>query len=727
MGITVDEARGLFHLQSKGSSYVIGIERGLLLHLYWGKRLREYQGSAAHRFYYRCFSPNPTLEDRTFSPDTLPLEYSTAHGQDFRPPALSVVHGDGGGTCNFLYCGYSIIKGKQPLSGLPAVYVEDAGEAETLELVLNDEISALELVLSYTVFENYNAICRNARLINHGDAAISLHGMLSCQVDMREDAYDVISLWGGHINEQNIQRTPVPHGTFEVGSLRGASSHQFSPFMALCSPQANEWQGEVYAMSFVYSGNFVARTHHDQFGLIRMQVGISDFSWKLEPQQQFTTPETVMVYSCEGLSGMSHTYHRLYRRRLARGFWRDRERPVLLNNWEATYFDFDGEKLLGIAKKAAELGVELFVLDDGWFGKRNSDLSSLGDWVPNSEKLGCSLGELSQQINDCGLGFGLWIEPEMVNEDSDLFRLHPDWVLKSPRYPNSYTRSQLVLDLSRTEVCEYIIESVSAVLRSANISYVKWDMNRHISEAGSPSLPADRQGEVRHRYMLGLYHVLETLTSRFPEVLFESCSGGGGRFDAGMLYYMPQTWTSDNTDAICRLSIQYGTSLVMPPISMGAHVSSVPNHQMNRVSDLSTRGAVAMSGCLGYELDLSKLSDTEQRQVAQQIAEYKDLRRTVQFGDFYRLLNPYEGNEAAWNFVSSDGSEIYTVYVLMQAKPAPPLRLLKLAGLDSNGWYEDLQSGTVYGGDELMQAGLALPLLTSDAQALTFRFRRVSI
>lgn len=726
MGIVVDAAERFFHLQSAACSYVIGIERGYPVHLYWGKRLRAWNGSAPLHFYDRGFSPNPTAEDRTFSPDSLPLEYSTAHGLDYRPPALRMEHADGGESCQFSYSGYRIVEGKPPLEGLPAVYVENTAEASTLELDFEDDISNLTLTLSYTVFEALPVICRHTKLHNRGKSAISLSALLSAQVDLREDEYELINLWGGHIKEQNIQRLPVPHGTTETGSLRGASSHQFSPFLALCTPQTNEQQGEVYAMSLVYSGNFVARTHRDQFGSVRMQMGIhdADFRWRLEPDERFTAPETVLVYSSEGLGGMSRCYHRLYRSRLARGYWRDRVRPILVNNWEATYFDFSGAQLLEIARKGAQLGAELFVLDDGWFGKRNSDLAALGDWTANEEKLGCTLAELADAVNALGLDFGLWFEPEMVNEDSALYRAHPDWVLKAPRYPAGYGRAQLVLDLSRQDVCAYIIEAVSAVLSAANIRYVKWDMNRHIAQAGSALLPAKRQGEVRHRYMLGLYQILETLTTRFPQVLFEGCSGGGGRFDAGLLHYMPQIWTSDNTDAISRLKIQYGTSLVMPPIATGAHVSAVPNHQLGRSSDLRTRGAVAMSGNLGYELNLARLDETEQMQIQRQITRYKQLRETVQFGDFYRLLSPFEDNDTAWCFVAADGSEVFAVYVRAQAQPAAPVRLLRFAGLDPDASYRSTRTGKSFGGDELMQAGIALPLSLGDGQSVTFHFKR---
>jgi alpha-galactosidase len=465
----------------------------------------------------------------------------------------------------------------------------------------------------------------------------------------------------------------------------------------------------------VYSGNFLAQVEVDQFRTARVSMGINpfDFTWLLESGESFQTPEVVMVYSDQGLNGMSQTYHELYRTRLARGSFRDRERPILINNWEATYFDFNEEKIMNIARTAAELGIELFVLDDGWFGERDDDRRSLGDWTVNRRKLPNGLDGLAKQVNELGLQFGLWIEPEMVSPNSELYRKHPDWCLHVPNRPRSEGRNQLVLDYSRQDVCDYMIETISNVLASAPITYVKWDMNRHMTEVGSAALPPERQRETAHRYMLGLYRVMEEITSRFPHILFESCSGGGGRFDPGILYYMPQTWTSDNTDAVSRLKIQYGTSLVYPISVMGAHVSAVPNHQVGRMTSLTMRGHVSMSGNFGYELDITKLTETEKQIIKEQVAFYKDVRRLVQFGTFYRLLSPFEGNEAAWMFVSEDQSEALVAYFRVLAEANAPLSYLRLKGLDPNQDYE-IEGLGVYGGDELMYAGVALPYRLGD-------------
>ncbi len=456
-----------------------------------------------------------------------------------------------------------------------------------------------------------------------------------------------------------------------------------------------------------------------------MGINPFDFEWKLEPGEEFQTPEMVMVYSADGLGGMSRIYHRLYRIRLCRGMHRDRTRPVLVNNWEATYFQFDADKIENIAKVGQDLGIELFVLDDGWFGYRDNEDSSLGDWKVDYRKLPGGLADLASRVNRLDMQFGLWFEPEMVSPDSDLYRAHPDWCLHVPERRRTEARKQLILDLSRADVCDYLIESVSSVLRSAPITYVKWDMNRNMTEIGSALLPPERQRETAHRYMLGLYRVLESITTAFPEILFESCSGGGGRFDPGMLHYMPQTWTSDNSDAISRLRIQYGTSLVYPISTMGAHVTAVPNHQVHRITSLKTRGDVAMSGNFGYELDLTQMSDEEKEQVKVQVQQYKEIRHMVQFGDFYRLRSPFEGNDTAWMMVSADGSEAFAVYVRVMAEPNAPLDWLKFNGLDAGAKYRVADSGAVYGGDQLMYAGLPIPGLHGDYQSFVWHFNKI--
>ncbi|MGB3721144.1 MAG: alpha-galactosidase, partial [Hyphomicrobiaceae bacterium] len=537
-----------------------------------------------------------------------------------------------------VYDSHRIVPGKPKLPGLPATYVERDDEAETLEITMKDPASGLAVVLSYTVFEKWNAIARSARLINNGSTAIEVQRALSMSVDFAHDRYDLLQLSGAWARERYVHRRPLVPGLQAVESRRGSSSHVQNPFVALLERGADEDHGGVYGVSLVYSGNFTAGVEVDQFHSPRLFIGINpfDFGWRLEPGESFQTPEAVLVFSAEGLGGMSRKYHDLYRSRLCRGTFRDKTRPILVNNWEATYFNFDADKIEAIARAGKELGIELFVLDDGWFGKRDSDNSSLGDWFVDRRKLPNGLEDLVQRVRNLDMQFGLWFEPEMVSPDSELYRAHPDWCLHIEGRRRTEARQQLILDLSREDVQDYIVKTISGILSSAPITYVKWDMNRNMTEIGSAKLPPERQRETAHRYMLGLYSVLDRITSAFPHVLFESCSGGGGRFDPGMLYYMPQTWTSDNTDAISRLKIQYGTSIVYPVSAMGAHVSAVPNHQVGRVTPLETRGHVALSGNFGYELDLTKFTEEEKEIVKAQIALYKEIRHLVQFGDFYR-------------------------------------------------------------------------------------------
>ncbi|OMD57500.1 alpha-galactosidase [Paenibacillus odorifer] len=729
MGIYYDDSRKVFHLQSEKSSYIIEMIKGVIpAHVYWGPQLagREFQHPL--NLVERCsFSPTYLQEDKNISLDTLPSEFPSYGNGDFREPALEVHLVDGTTVTDFRYKSYTINKGKPALKGLPATYVESDEEAETLEIVLQDDKTGLIAALSYTVFNDQDVITRSVRIENLGKDNLVLKRVLSANVDFHDSDYEMLQLSGTWTRERHIHKRPLVPGIQRIDSKRGSSSHQQNPFMALLAKDATEDHGEVYGFSLVYSGSFLAQAEVDQYGISRVGIGIQpfNFQWLLEPGESFQAPEAVLVRSSEGLGGLSRTYHRLYRTRLCRGEFRDSKRPILINNWEATYFNFNADKIKEIAKAGKELGLELFVLDDGWFGKRDNDDSSLGDWVEDRRKLPEGLGKLGEDITAMGMEFGLWFEPEMVSPESDLYREHPDWCLHVPGHKSSLARQQLVLDLSRKDVCDYIVESVSSVLSSAPITYVKWDMNRNMTEIGSALLPAERQRETAHRYILGLYDVLERIVSRFPHILFESCSGGGGRFDPGMLYYMPQTWTSDDTDAVERLKIQYGTSMVYPASSMGAHVSAVPNHQVHRITPLETRGHVAMSGNFGYELDLTKLTEAEREDIRKQVSEYKELRMLIQYGDFYRLLSPFEGNETAWMFVSADKKEAFATYFQVLAGPNPPLRRLRLKGLDPAKSYKLELNGGVYRGDELMHFGLTLPQLEGDFRSLLFVLREV--
>jgi alpha-galactosidase len=714
MTITYIEDNQIFHLQSKDMSYIIQLKDGFPLHVYWGKKLRI-DGNLNRLHHYPDFA----------SIDRLPQEYPQYGTGDFRNPAYQVRLEDGSRITELVYKSHTIIEGKPKLSGLPAVYVESDKESQTLEIEMVDNYSGLTVRLSYTVFEEYNAISRSVQFVNDGSKLVALERALSASVDFSDYDYEMVYLSGGWAREANMKRRPLDTGLTTIESRRGASSAQFNPFMALVRPTTDEDQGEVFGFSLVYSGNFVAEAEVDYLFSTRVSIGINpfDFEWLLEPGQSFQTPEAIMVYSSEGLGGMSRTYHRLYRTRLCRGIHRDQERPILVNNWEATYFDFNAEKIESIAASGAELGIELFVLDDGWFGRRNDDTTSLGDWVEDRNKLPDGLTNLAERVNELGLLFGLWFEPEMVSPDSDLYRKHPDWCIHVEGRRRTEARTQLMLDLSRPEVCDYLFKSLSEIFSTVPISYVKWDMNRNMTEIGSATNSANRQKETAHRYMLGLYGLLEKLHQQFPQILFESCASGGGRFDPGMLHYMPQTWTSDNTDAIERLKIQYGTSMIYPVSTMGAHISDVPNHQMHRIVSLVTRGDVAMSGNFGYEMDLTTFSEEEKVIAKGQVARYKEIRSLVQQGDLFRLKSPFEGNETSWMFVSEDKREALVFYFQVLAEPNPPLKKLKLKGLDPDLDYRIDEEELIYGGDRLMHSGLHIPSLHGDFVSVCFHLK----
>ena len=726
--IIYNQDNNTFILNSNNTSYILKVlDSGHLAHLYWGRRLRSTNLDYVIRSRnWGSFLAN-TDNKENFMLEAIPQEYPGYGATDLRSPAVELQFSDGTSATDFRYVSHKIYEGKNKLEGLPATYTENDEEATTLEIVLKDTLKPVEIVLTYSIFKEFDAITRNVKVRNMGQEDIKILRVLSANVDFNDDNFDMIQLSGSWARERHFVRQPLRSGSQSIESRRGASSHAQNPFMALARKDTTETKGDIYGFSFVYSGNFLANVEVDMFYNSRVQIGINpfDFSWLLKENEEFQSPEAVLVYSPNGVTGMSHIYHNLYGKRLARGEHRDKVRPILINNWEATYFDFNETSIKNIAKEASNLGMELFVLDDGWFGKRNNDDCSLGDWFVNEDKIKGGLGKLSKEINDMGLQFGLWFEPEMVCPVSELYEKYPDWCIHIPGRTRSEARMQLILDLSRDDVCDYIIETLSKVLSSASISYVKWDMNRNMTEIGSAKLPPERQRELPHRYMLGLYRIMEELTTAFPHILFESCSGGGGRFDPGMLYYMPQTWTSDNTDAIERLKIQYGTSLVYPNVSMGCHVSAIPNHQVHRMTPLNTRGVVAMSGNFGYELDITKLSDEEKEMIKEQIKNYKEIRETIQFGDYYRLSSPFESNDVAWMFVSKDKKEVVVSFVRQSALPHPKFESLKLVGLEEDASYEIVGEDAVFFGDELMYVGLNVPELVGDYAAKMWVLRKV--
>jgi alpha-galactosidase len=706
-----------FHLRNSWMSYVLAVyENGALGQLYMGPALARGRS-------YRHLVPD---EFRGFSNrlgDPVPLEYPTSGGGDYRIPAIVVEQADGATVLDLGYVDHRIVHGKPPRPGLPATYVEEEDEATTLEVELADDPSGTAVTLTYTIFRDVPAVARSATIRNGGSGTVRVRCAMSASLDLPDGDWELVHLSGTWARERHLRTRRLELGRQSISSSHGSSGHQHNPFLALQRPNTVEDSGEAIGLSLVYSGNFLAEAEVEPFGTVRVRLGIDPetFTWTLEPGATFVTPEAVIVHSDAGLGALSDAYHRLYRERLARGPWRDRPRPVLVNNWEGTYFDFNEERLLAMASVARDLGIELFVLDDGWFGRRDNDDSSLGDWLVDRRKLPNGIDGLARQVEAMGLRFGLWIEPEMVSPRSELFAAHPDWAIGVPGRGRTEGRQQYVLDMSRPEVVDHLYAVLSGVLGGAPISYVKWDMNRYITEPYSLSLPPTRQGEFFHRHVLGVYALYARLTAAFPEILFESCAGGGGRFDPGLLAYAPQAWTSDDTDAVERLAIQWGSSLVYPLSSMGAHVSAVPNHQVGRITPISTRAAVAFFGVFGYELDTTALTEDERRQVGEQVAFYKAHRDVLQRGRFLRLRGPFDGdgNDTAWMALSDDARRgVVGVYQVLN-RPVPGPDRLRLRGLDRRLSYrvsawppgQDGLARTnagVRGGDELMQAGLLL-------------------
>ena len=705
MPIHLSSDQRTFCLSGGSVTYILHIdEDNRLLCPYWGPRLPDDAFSYNPKDYFSFISFDLPVS-------RLPLDLPTCGTGWYGTPAVAALNAHGDDVTDLRVVSFRVFPGKPSLPGLPATYTESPEEADTLFILLEDSLTGLQVEAACTVFADSGAIARSLNIRNAGKQPLRLTSVLSASVPFWNGNLDLIHLKGAWAKERAVVRTPAGEGEYRISSARGASGHEENPFLALCDRNTDEFSGRVWAVSIVYSGSFQASCVVDNTEHARLSIGLNPavFSWLLEPGESFQSPEAVLVFSDAGLNGMSQQFHALYRTRLVRGFWRDRSRPVLINNWEGTYFDFSEERLLAIAEKAKEIGVELFVLDDGWFGRRDSDNCSLGDWTVNLRKLPSGLSGLSEKINALGLRFGLWFEPEMVSPDSDLYRAHPDWCLHVPGRNRTEARNQLILDLSRPCVQDYIVSAVSSVLSSASIGYVKWDMNRNMTEAFSEALPPERRMETQHRYMLGLYRVLEAVTSAFPDILFESCSGGGGRFDPGMLYYMPQTWTSDDTDAAERLKLQYGTSFVYPASAMGAHVSAVPNHQTGRSVSLRMRGDVALSGNFGFELDLTQMSPEDLAEAADLVSRVKSLRDLTRTGTFWRLLSPFEGTETAWAFVSVDRSEVlFCTFRTLSVPNMAPLRV-RLRGLRPDAWYK-AEDGAAYHGSVLMNYGLIVPL-----------------
>lgn len=698
-----------FHLLNGLISYIFQVsDDGKLLQLYYGKSLPEADYSHLVESQHRPMTTYRREGDLLYSLEHVRQEFPEYGGTDFRHPAVSLRQENGSALTDFVYKSHEIRWGKPDLPGLPATYANQAHDCQTLLITLLDEQTGVEAVLCYSIFSDLPVLTRSCRLTNQGSQPVHIEKLASLSLDLPDADYEMLQLSGSWARERHIKSRRLEQGIQSIESTRGLSSHQHNPFLALKRPRATEESGQVMGAALVYSGNFLAQAEVDTYDVTRVQLGINPFGfdWLLESGASFSSPEAILVFSDQGLNGMSQVFHRLLREHLIAQRWQKAARPVLLNNWEATYFDFDEPILLDLAASAKDLGVELFVLDDGWFGQREHDRAGLGDWFVNRKRLPGGLASLSQKLHDQGLQFGLWFEPEMVNKDSQLYREHPDWILQTPGHEPRHGRNQFVLDFSRPQVVDHIFNRMAELIEDGQLDYIKWDMNRPLTDVYSDYWPADQQGEIFHRYVLGVYDLYQRLIQRFPQLLFESCASGGGRFDPGLLYYAPQTWTSDDTDAAERLKIQYGTSLVYPLSSMGAHVSAVPNHQTNRLTPLETRAAVAFFGSLGYELDVRQLSQEERRLVRQQIDFYKTYRDLIHQGTFSRLMSPFEGNHTAWSVLSADGQTLILAHYKLLNEVNRSYYRVYLQGLEPAAVYRT--GGRDYSGAELMQAGFSL-------------------
>lgn len=689
--ISFDSKTNSFRLETPNSTYCIFInERGYIGHSYYGSKIGKDDLSYLTRNKEYGFSDSKIFREKGSFMDFFPQELPTDGLGDFREAALAVCDSEGHNGIELKYKNHKISGGTKPLTDLPAVFGNEK-DSSVLELTATDDVLNAEITIIYTVFEKLDAIIRSVRIKNNGTKPLYIKKALSFALDMDDDNFDMISLHGSWARERHIDRHPIHMGKQGVCSNRGETSHQEHPFIALLDHNASYDTGRVYGMNFIYSGNFIADVQKNQFNNLRIVMGINpeNFCWKLNPKESFDTPQAVLVYSDSGLNGMSHTFHDLYREHLIRSPYKKTPRPVLINNWEATYFNFDTDKLIDIAREASKDGIEMLVMDDGWFGHRSFDDSSLGDWTVNENKIKGGLKHLVDEVNKLGMKFGIWFEPEMISPDSDLYRAHPDWAIQIPGREPGLSRQQLVLDITRKEVEDYTYESVAKILRSANIEYVKWDMNRQLTDIGSAALPADQTGEFYHRYVLALYRLQERLISEFPKLLLENCSGGGARFDPGMLFYSPQIWCSDDTDAIERLSIQEGTSLVYPLSTMGAHVSVCPNHACGRVTPFKTRGYVALSGTFGYELDITKLPPEERAMIPGQITLYKKFGDLVRNGDYNRIASYSENNEYdCWASIAKDKSKALVTFIQVLNHPNYKTRFIKISGLKAEAKYK---------------------------------------
>ena len=729
MSITVNG--GVFTLQTKNSTYQMKVsEHGHLLHIYYGARITDADVSYLIPKVIRSHESNPDEagKDRIYSLCAYPQEFSSNDAGDYRIPSIELVNPDGSYAFVGKYKSHKIYRGKYALNTLPTVYANENEDVETLEIVLEDTVTHVSVKLLYGVFADKDVITRSAVLINGSDGDICLQKFMSASLDFMTSDFDMIELFGHHYYERQTERRPLTHGISEIGSFRGSSGHFHNPFAIICDRDTDEDRGNAYGFCLMYSGNFVFGAEVDGYSQTRIAMGIhpKQFEFHIAQGECFEAPEVVMSYSGNGLSTLSHSFHDIFRENACKSKFVHSQRPVLINSWEPFYFTFNSETLISTAETSKKLGVDMFVLDDGWFGERNDGTAGLGDWVANEKKLPGGIPALADKIHAMGMSFGLWFEPEMVNENSDLYRAHPDWCLRVPNRAPSRSRHQLCLDLSRPDVCDYLIKAVNAVLDAGGVDYVKWDYNRYVCDVYSAYYPADRQGEIYHRYILGLYKILDGIIKTHPDILFEGCSGGGGRFDGAMLTYFPQIWCSDNTDAPSRLTIQYGTSFAYPVSTMGAHVSACPNKKTKRTVPLKTRAITAMHGTFGYELDPAKMTEAEMAECAEYSDFYRSHRDLICYGDYYRLSSPYDDSIfTAWEFVSKDRSEALVCAVTESISIMDKNCFVRIRGLDTDAMYKIEQTEQTLSGAALHNIGILLPHTQPQYTAFVFELKKV--
>lgn len=724
-----EKCKGIFKLDTQNTSYLIGIidEERYIGHMYYGAKVTDYDLTQLLRVEEAPFVPSVNQRDQLSFLDVFPMEYSTGGNGDFRESCLEIQSENGSSVASLQYFSHKIYSGKPKLVGLPATFGDEESCA-TLELYCTDPILKVDVILRYSIFYEEDIIARSVRVINQSSGKLSIQKIMSACLDMDNNSYEIVTLNGTWGRERRIEARALGHGFTGISSIRGESSHQEHPFLALKGKNADYDAGEVYAMNFVYSGNFIAEVGLSQFDHIRAIMGIhpKNFCFVLEQGEFFEAPEVILTYSNQGLGQMSRNFHDLYRNHLIRGKYKDINRPILINNWEATYFDFNTDKLLSIAREAKKLGIEMLVMDDGWFGNRYDDNRALGDWNVNTDKLQGGLKVLVDEVNKLGMKFGIWFEPEMISKDSNLYREHPDWAIGVPGRIAGLCRNQYVLDITRQEVFDYVYQSVSDILHSANIEYVKWDMNRPLADLYSYGLASEKQGELSHRYMLAVYALQEKLIQEFPDLLLENCSSGGARFDPGMLYYSPQIWCSDDTDAIERLSIQEGTALIYPLSTIGAHVSDCPNHGVGRVTPFETRGYVALAGTFGYELDVTKISEEDRKQIPNQVRLYYKYNELVRKGDYYRIASYQENHEYdCYSVVSKDKTEALVTYIQVLSRMNYKSRRIKLKGLDPMKLYQLEEDQHIFSGDALMKAGICIQNMWGDFKGKLLHFIEV--